>query len=378
MKNQLKFVYGPMGSSKTATALMERFEYIQKGFGVTLLKPSSDTRDGQTIIRSRIGLEAEAQVIHPDSDIVELVCKANNTIVIVDEAQFLSAKQVDTLREIADMGYEVICYGLKTDFQANLFEGSARLFALADIIKELEVVCSCGRKAIINARLDKDGNVVTKGDIIDCGMHYKSMCYHCWNAHIKERVSTSRIEFFLNRLDHPKNEYARKMMPKWYKDSVKYAKTMIDEYHYDTEKGLSMEYLRVLYICNHMCPNLAHLKHKPSLPVLPRSMRREPEAIEEYQRMLFEYEYENTQAAIVDSDGKVIQEGINHTAEELALIAAYVEKIGNENAITITNFGFACGCCGTSLIPNQKAFMCPDCGALFCDKECYNDHVCEK
>ena len=187
MKNQLTFVYGPMGSSKTATALMERFEYIQKGFGVTLLKPALDTRDGVTIIRSRIGLEAEAQVVYPATDIVLLVKNAGNSIVIVDEAQFLSESQVEILRELADSGYDVICYGLKTDFQTNLFEGSKRLLELADVVKELEVVCKCGRKAIINARLDAMGNVVTAGDVVDCGMHYVSMCYHCWNENTQGR-----------------------------------------------------------------------------------------------------------------------------------------------------------------------------------------------
>jgi thymidine kinase len=77
----------------------------------------------------------------------------------------------------------VICYGLKTDFQTNLFEGSKRLLELADVVKELEVVCKCGRKAIINARLDAMGNVITAGDVVDCGMHYESMCYHCYNRH---------------------------------------------------------------------------------------------------------------------------------------------------------------------------------------------------
>lgn len=185
MKNTLQFVYGPMGSSKTATALMARFEYIQKGFGVTLLKPSLDTRDGVCTIRSRIGLEAEAQVIYPDSDVMAMVEAAGNPIVIVDESQFLSTAQVDTLRELADNDYTVICYGLKTDFRTHLFEGSQRLLELADVVTELEVVCKCGRKAIINARLDAMGNVITEGDVVDCGMHYESMCYHCWKRHTK-------------------------------------------------------------------------------------------------------------------------------------------------------------------------------------------------
>lgn len=139
-------------------------------------------------------------------------------------------------------------------------------------------------------------------------------------------ANTTRIEFFLNRLDNPKNEYARNLMPKWYQDSAKYAKNMIEKYHYDTEKGLSTEYLRVLYICNHMCPNLVHLKHKP-IPPAASYVRREPEAMKEYQRMLFEYEYENTQATLANSNGEIVQEGIHYTAEEFALITAYVERM---------------------------------------------------
>lgn len=187
MKNCLTVCFGTMGSSKTATALMQRYEYQQKGFGVTLLKPAADTRDGFTILRSRIGLEAEAHVVTPDTDITQLVKDAGNSIVIVDEAQFFSAKQIEVFRDLADSGYEVICYGLKTDFRTQLFEGSKRLFELADVVRELEGVCRCGHKAIINARLDTDGNVVTSGDLLDCGTHYVSMCYSCWKKNTQGR-----------------------------------------------------------------------------------------------------------------------------------------------------------------------------------------------
>ena len=139
-------------------------------------------------------------------------------------------------------------------------------------------------------------------------------------------ASTTRIQQFLTCLDHPKNSYARNLLPKWYKESSDYAQLMIDKYHYDTEKGLSFEYLRVLYICNHMCPNLVHLKHKPVMPDA-ETIRSEPEAMQEYQRMLFEYTYENTQAAIIDDNGELTQEGICYTAEELELIREYVEKM---------------------------------------------------
>lgn len=187
MKNQLIYVNGPMETGKSAEALKERFNRIQKGFGVTTIKPTTDTRDGATMIRSRIGLEAPAIAVTTETDLIALVQREGNPVVIVDEAQFFTVEQVNAFRELADMGYEVICYGLKTDFRAQLFEGSKRLLELADVVKELEGVCRCGRKAIINARLDAMGNVVTEGDVIDCGMHYESMCYHCWNAHTKGR-----------------------------------------------------------------------------------------------------------------------------------------------------------------------------------------------
>ena len=135
---------------------------------------------------------------------------------------------------------------------------------------------------------------------------------------------TARIEYFIKVLDNPKNAYAKARMPQWLEESKDYAKRMIEKYHYD-EKGLSVEHLRVLYICNHMCPNLAHLKHKP-IPPAPSYVRREPEAMKEYFEMLSEYEYENTQAPLY-RDGELIQPGIHHTAKELQLIMNYVERI---------------------------------------------------
>ncbi len=137
---------------------------------------------------------------------------------------------------------------------------------------------------------------------------------------------TTRIQHFLKVLDHPKNIYAKNLMPKWYADSADYAQRMIDQYGYTKNRGLSAEYLRVLYICNHMCSNLVHLKHKP-IPPTPSYVRREPEAMKEYQRMLWEYEYENTQAAISNGEGEIIQPGIHYTAEEFHLIREYVERM---------------------------------------------------
>lgn len=326
---KLTFVYGPVGSSKTANALMERFEYLQKGFGVTLCKPASDTRDGVTLVRSRIGLEAAAHVITPETNIISLVKGAGNSIVIVDEAQFFSAKQIEDFRELADMGYEVVCYGLKTDFRTNLFEGSKRLLELADEVKELEVVCRCGRKATINARLDDKGNVETDGDLIDCGYHYTSMCYHCWKNNTQKRecdvADTIRIQQLLKKLEHPKNAFARKRLPGWFENSKAYATMMREKYKYEQ----SEESLRVLYICNHLCPNLVHLISKP-IPPSPSYVRREPDAMKEYTDLLFKYEFENTQAGVRDQDGNILIHGVHHSSEEFALIQEYVERMTND------------------------------------------------
>lgn len=138
-------------------------------------------------------------------------------------------------------------------------------------------------------------------------------------------ADTTRIQYFLDRLDHPKNAYAKNLMPKWFEESEKWAYRMMElhEYH---KKGTSLESLRVVYICNHLCPNLVHLKHKP-IPPAPSYVRREPEALKEYQKMLFEYEYENTQASLANSKGEIIQDGIHQTKEEFELIRAYVERM---------------------------------------------------
>ena len=180
---KLIFSYGTMGSSKTANALMTRFNYMAQGFDVLLLKPSIDTRDGITTVKSRIGLSAEALVVAPENDVSLLAELTKDKIIIVDEAQFLTSKQVEQLRGLADAGYMVWCFGLKTDFRSQLFTGSKRLIELADSLREMRTVCKCGRKAIINARLDPIGNVVTEGAVVDVGMHYEAMCYKCWNEH---------------------------------------------------------------------------------------------------------------------------------------------------------------------------------------------------
>ena len=182
---KLYFKYGAMGSSKTANALITRFNYQERDMKVWLIKPSIDNRDGADIIRSRIGLEAIADVITPDTDILSLFEKDHRSsdVIITDECQFFTPEQIDQLRKIVDVyDIPVMCFGLRTDFLTNLFPGSRRLFEVADSITEIKTICSCGSKATVNARIDGDGNVVTTGSQILLGGNdsYIAMCHKCW------------------------------------------------------------------------------------------------------------------------------------------------------------------------------------------------------
>lgn len=182
---KLYFKYGAMGSSKTANALITRFNYQERDMKVWLIKPSIDDRDGANIIRSRIGLEAVADVITPDTDILSLFEKDHRSsdVIITDECQFFTPEQIDQLRKIVDVyDIPVMCFGLRTDFLTHLFPGSLRLFEVADSITEIKTICSCGSKATVNARIDGDGNVVTTGSQILIGGNdsYIAMCHKCW------------------------------------------------------------------------------------------------------------------------------------------------------------------------------------------------------
>ena len=182
---KLYFKYGAMGSSKTANALITRFNYQERDMKVWLIKPSIDDRDGANIIRSRIGLEATADVMTPDTDIFALFEESHRDadVIITDECQFFTPEQIDQLRRIVD-AYDipVMCFGLRTDFLTHLFPGSRRLFEVADSITEIKTICSCGSKATVNARIDENGNVVTTGSQILIGGNdsYIAMCHKCW------------------------------------------------------------------------------------------------------------------------------------------------------------------------------------------------------
>jgi len=187
---KLYFKYGAMGSSKTAQALITKFNYEERGMRVWLIKPSTDSRDGENMIRSRMGLASEVRVISKSDDICEVFiseAKSSN-VIIADECQFFTKEQIDQLRKITDeFDVPVLCFGLRTDFLTRLFPGSHRLFEVADSITEIKTMCECGRKATVNARIDKNGNIVTEGRQVFLGGNdrYIAMCHKCWIDKIK-------------------------------------------------------------------------------------------------------------------------------------------------------------------------------------------------
>lgn len=188
---KLYFKYGAMGSSKTANALITKFNYEERGMKVMLIKPATDTRDGIGKVSSRIGLSADAIVIDKETNIYEMFLGyRDHHVIIADECQFFTEKQIDQLRRIVDtFDVPVLCFGLRTDFLTRMFEGSRRLFEVADSITEIKTICACGKKAIVNARIDENGEVVTEGGQILIGGNdsYIAMCHSCWMRAIAEK-----------------------------------------------------------------------------------------------------------------------------------------------------------------------------------------------
>ena len=188
---KLYFKYGAMGSSKSAQALITKYNYEERGMKVWLIKPKTDTRDGQNILKSRIGLFAVADEIALTDNIKERFAEHSDcNVIIADEAQFLAPEQIDELRDIVDdMNIPVMCFGLRTDFITKLFPGSMRLFEVADSITEIKTICDCGAKATVNARMDDNGKIVTAGDQICIGGNdrYIAMCHKCWKKAIAEQ-----------------------------------------------------------------------------------------------------------------------------------------------------------------------------------------------
>ena len=185
---KLYFRYGAMGSSKSANILMVRYNYEERGQYAILLKPRTDDRDGEHKIQSRIGLSAPAEYV---DDFLKEISKLWNgketeylyhgkkvNAILVDEAQFLSPEEVDTLSDIVDF-YEipVLCYGLRTDFLNHLFPGSRRLMEIADVIEEVPTVCWCGKRAQCHTRYS-NGKIVREGAQIMLGSNesYVALC----------------------------------------------------------------------------------------------------------------------------------------------------------------------------------------------------------
>lgn len=181
---QLYFKYGAMGSSKTANALMTRFNYEERGLTALLVKPRIDTRDGEHTVVSRIGLTYpciyfEELMALSVMELQQIAC------VIVDEAQFLTQEDVEYLARLVDeLDLPVICYGLRADFKGDLFPGSQALLVMADKLEEVKTVCWCGRKATFNARFDRRGTVVREGEqvMLGAGERYTSLCRRHWMA----------------------------------------------------------------------------------------------------------------------------------------------------------------------------------------------------
>ena len=191
---KLYFKYGAMGSSKSAQALITQFNYEELGMRVWLLKPSTDTRDGVDLVRSRIGLQRSARVIGPEEDIAAAYRAGEHyDVIIADEAQFFTPEQIDQLRELVDEEeIPVLCFGLRTDFLTHFFPGSRRLMELADSITEIKTVCACGSKATVNARIDGAGNIVTAGAQVQLGGNdsYIAMCHPCWRKKIRAQEAS--------------------------------------------------------------------------------------------------------------------------------------------------------------------------------------------
>ena len=181
---QLYFKYGAMGSSKTANALMARFNYEERGQEALMVKPQIDVRDGEHMVRSRIGLTYPCVYFHEmralgDEALQKYAC------IIVDEAQFLTREEVLYLVHLVDeCGIPVMCYGLRADFKGELFPGSYELLVMADKIEEVKTICWCGKKAICNARFDAHGKVLKEGEQVVLGANdkYIGLCRRHWMA----------------------------------------------------------------------------------------------------------------------------------------------------------------------------------------------------
>lgn len=188
---KLYFYYSAMNAGKSTTLLQSDYNYNERGMETMLFTPKLDDRFEAGKIHSRIGLHAKAIAFTSDFDLLNCIKNKMKTLnklacVLIDEAQFLSKEQVEQLSDVVDtLKIPVLAYGLRTDFLGNLFPGSQHLLGWADEISEIKTVCHCGKKAIMNVRVDEDGNAVTQGSQIfiggndtylaTCRQHFKQM-----------------------------------------------------------------------------------------------------------------------------------------------------------------------------------------------------------
>ena len=177
---KLYFYYSAMNAGKSTTLLQSAYNYQERGMNTMQFTPALDVRAGRGKIGSRIGLEAEAFAFDDQHDLFEHISKshAETTVhcVLIDESQFLTSLQVLQLTKVCDrLGIPVLCYGIRTDFQGEPFEGSKYLLAWAEELVEIKTVCRTGSKATMNARLDRDGNRIREGAQVEIGHHYVAM-----------------------------------------------------------------------------------------------------------------------------------------------------------------------------------------------------------
>lgn len=199
---KLYFIQSPMNGSKSALLLMKAHSFEERDIPFICMKPMIDNRDGVDVISSRVGIKRECIVIEPNDNVFSLIKKCVDESILqmvsppkwilVDESQFLTERQVNEFADIVDnLDINVICYGLRTDFSTILFEGSKRLMELADDIDEIKISCSCGRKAILNARIDEKWNIITNGEQILIGGNdiYIPLCRKCYKNFIKNNLN---------------------------------------------------------------------------------------------------------------------------------------------------------------------------------------------
>lgn len=199
MSSKLYYIYGTMNSSKSASLLMKAHSFEENKIPFICMKPSIDNRDGVDVISSRIGLKRDCISIYQEDNVFNIIQEIVNEFetllkpiprwILVDESQFLTEQQVEQFSDIVDLlGINVMCFGIRTDFRTRLFSGSKRLFELADDIEEIKISCGCGGKAIINARVNDDGDIVTDGEQVMIGGNerYVTMCRKCYRELINK------------------------------------------------------------------------------------------------------------------------------------------------------------------------------------------------